>query len=171
MGLKLTVEQVAAGILHRSADDPTISYTIADPSMFIEDGGPSMAERMALAGVPLLRGDNRRVGPRGQMGGWDMLRMRLNGEDEKRPMIACFNTCADSIRTIPALQHDTKRPEDVDTENEDHAADEWRYACMSRPWIRDAEAEIDTIAEMQKPWTFDQVIEYHEQEQARYKRL
>ena len=23
--------------------------------------------------------------------------------------------------------------EDVDTEQEDHAADEWRYACMSRP--------------------------------------
>ncbi|NBQ33281.1 MAG: terminase, partial [Proteobacteria bacterium] len=28
------------------------------------------------------------------------------------------------------------RPEDVDTDGEDHAADEWRYACMSRPWVR-----------------------------------
>ena len=25
------------------------------------------------------------------------------------------------------------KPEDVDTELEDHAADEWRYMCMSRP--------------------------------------
>jgi hypothetical protein len=24
--------------------------------------------------------------------------------------------------------------EDVNTEGEDHAADEWRYACMSRPF-------------------------------------
>jgi hypothetical protein len=24
----------------------------------------------------------------------------------------------------------------VNTESEDHAADEWRYACMSRPWIK-----------------------------------
>jgi len=24
-------------------------------------------------------------------------------------------------------------PEDLDTAMEDHAADEWRYACMSRP--------------------------------------
>ena len=25
------------------------------------------------------------------------------------------------------------RPEDLDTELEDHVADEWRYLCMSRP--------------------------------------
>jgi hypothetical protein len=25
--------------------------------------------------------------------------------------------------------------EDVNTESEDHAADEWRYACMSRPFV------------------------------------
>ena len=25
------------------------------------------------------------------------------------------------------------KPEDVDTEMEDHVADEWRYFCMSRP--------------------------------------
>jgi hypothetical protein len=50
-------------------------------------------------------------------------------------MIYLFDTCTHSIRTIPALQHDTNRPEDLDTESEDHAADEWRYACMSRPII------------------------------------
>ncbi len=27
--------------------------------------------------------------------------------------------------------------EDVDTEGEDHAGDETRYAVMSRPWVRD----------------------------------
>jgi hypothetical protein len=34
------------------------------------------------------------------------------------------------------MQHDAKRPEDVDTDGEDHAADELRYACMSRPYTR-----------------------------------
>jgi hypothetical protein len=51
-------------------------------------------------------------------------------------MVVTFSTCVDSIRTIPALQHDALRPEDVDSDMEDHAGDEWRYACMSRPWIR-----------------------------------
>jgi len=42
----------------------------------------------------------------------------------------------DSIRTIPFLQHDPDRHEDVMTDSEDHAGDEWRYACMSRPWAK-----------------------------------
>ena len=70
------------------------------------------------------------------MGGWDVMRSRLLGDSDGKPMIGCFETCRDSIRTIPVLQHDTGRPEDLDTDGEDHAADEWRYACLSRPWVR-----------------------------------
>jgi len=29
----------------------------------------------------------------------------------------------------------TPAPKDVDTEQEDHAPDETRYACMSRPYV------------------------------------
>ena len=43
--------------------------------------------------------------------------------------------CEDTIRTLPVLQHSDTNPEDLDTEAEDHAADETRYALMSRPWI------------------------------------
>ena len=52
-------------------------------------------------------------------------------------MIYFFSTCTDSIRTLPALQHDADKPEDVDTESEDHAPDEIRYACMSRPYVKE----------------------------------
>ena len=45
-----------------------------------------------------------------------------------------FATCTEAIRTIPSMQHDPDRPEDLDTECEDHAADSVRYACMSRPY-------------------------------------
>jgi len=54
-------------------------------------------------------------------------------------MIYFFATCIDAIRTLPALQHDAKRPEDLDTEGEDHAADSVRYACAARPWVREAD--------------------------------
>ena len=68
------------------------------------------------------------------MGGWDTMRARMKGDEDGRPMVVCFSTCVDSIRTIPALQHDMMRPEDLNTHMEDHAADEWRYGCMSRPY-------------------------------------
>ena len=50
-------------------------------------------------------------------------------------MLFVFSTCKALIRTLPALQHDHSRAEDVDTEQEDHAPDEARYACMSRPYV------------------------------------
>ena len=49
-------------------------------------------------------------------------------------MLYVFETCRDFIRTVPVLQHDADKPEDLDTDGEDHVADEARYGCMSRPW-------------------------------------
>lgn len=132
-GLKMTTEQVAQGIRERSEGHKFIGC-VADPAIFAEDGGPSRAEIFLKHGVVFKRADNRRVGRLGAMGGWDEMRQRMIGDT--RPMIYCFSTCKDSIRTIPTLPHDEKRPEDIDTNSEDHAADEWRYACMSRPWVK-----------------------------------
>lgn len=132
VGLKMTAEQVSDGILER--ENERIDYSVADPSIFSEDGGPSIAERMLP--IAWVRADNKRVAHRGgQLGGWDQMRSRMIGENGK-PMIYCFNTCKASIRTIPTQQHSDIKPEDLDTNGEDHAADEWRYACMSRPYTR-----------------------------------
>lgn len=141
VGLKLTAEEVGKGI--REREEPTEKCTVGvlDPSAFKEDGGPSIASRM---GVLFRPADNKRVAQSGAMGGWDQLRARLKGE-EGRPMLYLFSTCVHTIRTLPALQHDTTRPEDVDTDGEDHAADETRYACMSRPWVAPKAASQNTL--------------------------
>lgn len=137
-GLKLTAEAVAEGIKERERGE-TISYGVADPAIFSSDGGPSIAERMFKATVVWRRADNARVARAGALGGWDQLRSRISGDDDG-PQLVVFSTCRDFIRTVPVLQHDDLRPEDVDTEGEDHAGDEARYACMSRPWIRPVKA-------------------------------
>jgi hypothetical protein len=51
-------------------------------------------------------------------------------------MLIFFDTCRDTIRTLPLVQHDAARVEDLDTKSEDHAVDETRYACASRPWTK-----------------------------------
>jgi hypothetical protein len=132
-GLRLTAEEVAVGILAREAGE-AIAYGVADPSIFREDGGPSIAERMRRGGVAFRPADNTRVGKAGALSGWDQLCARIAG-DEAGPMLVVFETCRDFIRTVPVLQHDPARPEDLDTAAEDHVADEARYACMSRPLI------------------------------------
>ncbi len=133
-GQRLTAEQVAEGIKERDAGETIKGNSVLDPAAFAQQGGPSIGERIAAAKVYFSPADNKRVTERGAMGGWDQMRARLIGIDGV-PMIYCFSTCKDSIRTIPSLQHDPDKPEDLDTDGEDHAADEWRYSCMSRPWI------------------------------------
>jgi hypothetical protein len=132
VGLKMTVEQVADGIIERDGED-AITYSIADPSIFSLDGGPTKAERYAIKGVYFNRAGNKRTATEKKLGGWDLMRHRLNGIDD-RPMLFFFKTCFASIRTIPTLLHDVNKPEDLNTKMEDHAADECRYACMSNPW-------------------------------------
>lgn len=130
VGLKLTAEQVAEGIKERERGE-TIGPSVADPSIFSEDGGPSIAERHRRAGVIWRAADNARVARNGAMGGWDQMRARIEGR-EGRPLLYVFDTCRDFIRTVPVLQHDKLRPEDLDSDGEDHVADEARYACMAR---------------------------------------
>ena len=127
-GWKWKIGRVAAAIKER-APFPREDDAVADPAIFAEDGGPSIAEQLREHGVDFRRADNSRAP------GWEQLRDRMVGEDG-RPMIYCFDTCAHSIRTIPALQHDEARPEDLNSDQEDHCADEWRYAAMSRPYTR-----------------------------------
>lgn len=134
VGLKLHAEAVAAGILERTPKGEEIAYTVCDPAMWQEDGGPSIAERMIRAKLVGLRhADNKR------QPGWEQVRSRLAGDDG-RPMLYVMDNCRHLIRTLPAMQHDEVRAEDLDTEAEDHAVDELRYACMSRPFLRAIEA-------------------------------
>lgn len=150
-GLKLTAEEVAEGILKRENGDGKLSGPM-DPAAFAEDGGPSLMQRMAAKGVYFTKADNKRVTVNGRnagaMGGWDMMRQRMIGHNPitndrgavikvTQPMLYVFNTCTQFIRTVPGLQHDPNRPEDILTSLEDHVADETRYACMSRPWVRE----------------------------------
>lgn len=151
VGLRMTAEAIADGIRTREADDPGVMVGVADPAMFAEDGGPSIAHRMMARSVIFRPADNKRIAGRGAMGGWDQVRGRLAGDADGRPMLLLFSTSVDLIRTLPALQHDDARPEDVDSDMEDHAPDSARYACMSRPFIRDAKVVTPTDTWM-KAW-------------------
>jgi hypothetical protein len=75
-----------------------------------------------------------RAADRKRIVGWDQMRSGMQGENGI-PMLYFLDCCEDSIRTIPALPHDEHNSEDIDTDAEDHAGDETRYACMSRPWL------------------------------------
>jgi hypothetical protein len=86
-----------------------------DPRCFANEGGATHAERFGNKRLYFNPANNIRTKRGETMGGWDMIRHRLDGEDG-RPMLYFFDCCRDTIRTLPAMQHDPANLEDNDTE-------------------------------------------------------
>jgi hypothetical protein len=52
------------------------------------------------------------------------------------PGLFVFENCLQFLRTIPLLPRDLEGdPEDVDTDAEDHIADEARYRCTLKTYV------------------------------------
>lgn len=151
VGLKMDAGLVAQGIAVREKGEH-IKYGVADPAVFIRDGGPSIAERMLVHKVAWRPADRKRIT------GWDQLRKYLLGSAGV-PLIYFLESCVHTIRTIPALPHDENEPEDVDTEAEDHAGDETRYAVMSRPHV--VKEEKEEVADRPGPGTMGHMVSEH----------
>lgn len=100
---------------------------IADPAIWDSETGESIAETAAKHRVFFTPGDNKRIP------GWLQIHYRMAFDDNGMCRLYVFRNCKAFIRTIPVLMYDDTKPEDIDTEMEDHVADEVRYFCMSRP--------------------------------------
>lgn len=100
---------------------------VADPAIWDASHGVSTAETAMKHRIYFTPGDHARIA------GWMQCHYRLAFDEQGYPMFYVFNTCKHFIRTIPQLCYDEHKLEDIDTDMEDHIADEWRYAMMSRP--------------------------------------
>ena len=100
---------------------------VADPAIWDTSRGESIYETALRYRLYFTKGDNRRIP------GWMQVHYRLSFDEEGYPQMYVFRTCRAFLRTVPALLYDDTEVEDLDTRQEDHAADECRYFCMSRP--------------------------------------
>jgi hypothetical protein len=126
-GCRLEPAAISQGIAEREAQMGIAGCAgIADPSIFDESRGNSVARQMAGWGVHFLPGDNKRIPGKMEL----LHRLRFN---DGKPGLYAFSTCAQFLRTIPALTLSADRPEDIDTEGEDHVYDETRYLLMEHP--------------------------------------
>ena len=130
-GVKWTPPQVFAKIAEIERDHRWLKgkkiIGIADPAIWDAETGKSIADVAGDHGVFFTPGDHKRIP------GWMQVHYRLAFDENGFPMMYIFKNCKAFIRTIPLLQYDEHKPEDLDTDGEDHVADEVRYFCMSRP--------------------------------------
>ena len=130
-GVKMTPPQVFSEIHkieseHRWLKGKRI-HGVADPAIWDAETGESIAETAAKHQVFFTPADNKRLA------GLMQCHYRLSVDDNGYPMFYVFKNCKNFIRTIPLLQYDEHKVEDIDTTQEDHIYDAWRYYLMSRP--------------------------------------
>ena len=130
-GVRWQPEKIFRRIAEIEAEHPWLQGReitgVADPSIWDASRGESISQIAMRCGVYFTPGDNHRLS------GWMQCHYRLAFDEDGIPMCYIFNTCKGFCRTIPTLCHSTTDPEDLDTRQEDHIADEWRYLVMSRP--------------------------------------
>jgi hypothetical protein len=123
---------------------------VADSQIFAAENGNCIATDMAVKcrlddgyKYPGIRWNPADKRPGSRSTGWTQMRQRLKGahqmskKDEEgnilyympreRPGLFVFNTCKAFMETIPVLPRDEKDMDDVNTDAEDHVADETRY--------------------------------------------
>lgn len=131
VGIKWTAQQIAREIrkIEDSEEKGQHIIGIADPAIWNKTGSQdgSIADMMQAEGVYFEKGNHDRLAGKMQV------HYRLAMDEEGLPMLYVFETCRNTIRTLPLLQYDDLRPEDVDTKQEDHIFDSIKYFLMANP--------------------------------------
>ena len=130
-GVKWTPDRQFAEIARIEREHPYLKgreiHGVADPSIWDASRGESVAQTAAHYRVYFTPGDNNRIA------GWMQVHYRLQFDEDGYPRMYFFENCQAAIRTLPMMMYSKTNVEDLDTTMEDHAADEIRYFCMSRP--------------------------------------
>ena len=143
-GVKWTPEEQMAYFAEVERTHPwlkgrKIVDSVADPSIWDASRGVSTAEIAEKYEIYFTPGDNERIA------GWLMMRYYLQFDQNGYPRMYFFNNCKAARRTIPLMLFSENKPEDLDSDLEDHVCDSIRYMAMSRPIKPIAPTESKTI--------------------------
>jgi hypothetical protein len=149
-GMRLPDTEIGAGIIKREKAmgfditdngvfNPSIKR-ICDPTCFNKKPdyrgggqGASTAEVFMGIGLNMLPGDPSRVLKWRQFHEHLRVPRDENEQVNGTPMVQCYSTCHHFIRTVPSLITDPNNIEDVESDSEDHCADEAALLFMARP--------------------------------------
>ena len=124
-------------------------HAAADPSIFNNQGGPSIADQFHTV-FAKYKHPNFRPADNDRLSGWAQIRQRLVA---KPALLYITTNCPALLECLPSLAIDKRRPEDVDTEGNDHLGDALRYLCKERlidsKWEQPAEVFHKGVIKLQ----------------------
>ena len=125
----LIVSEAARKINEMTDEKIQIDYAPPDLWNRNKDTGKSTADIFAENGQYLTKADNNRV--TGWLAVHEWLKIYKDEQGQPNSKLKIFSNCVNLIRTLPALQHDEKNPNDVAVEPHEltHIPDALRYFC------------------------------------------
>lgn len=125
----LIVSEAARKINEMTDENISIDYAPPDLWNRNRDTGKSTADIFAENGQYLTKADNNRI--TGWLAVHEWLKPYTDEQGQLSTHFHIFSTCTNLIRTLPAVQHDEKNPNDVAVEPHEltHAPDAIRYFC------------------------------------------
>lgn len=139
----LNFSNLADDFVAMTPPNETVEYIVCDPSIWARKG----EDRNSFSGAQifqqrykeLMKKDIRMVQANNdRINGWSAVREFLKPyweENKLKAKLRIFPMCTEIIRTFPEQIHDEKKPEDLDTDGEDHGVDSIRYGIMSKPGV------------------------------------
>lgn len=135
VGLRMTDAEIGRGIVTREVAmqmRARVRPGPADASIFsAKPGIPTPADAMVSVGAAFVAGDKS---PGSRKRRWAIIRGMLAEAAKDRPEapgLWVTEACRQFLRTVPTLTRSDTDPDDVDTEAEDHIADETGYRVLA----------------------------------------
>jgi phage terminase large subunit len=128
-GAGMSIAEQAAAI-HAFEEGKNVEpIGVLDSACWDDSRGKSLAQQFADCGVRNYQSAKKD----GRVARWIMIRKALTFERDatglvtRQPRLRVFENCRALIKNLPNLVHDEKKPEDLDTDGEDHDADALGY--------------------------------------------
>lgn len=111
-----------------------VTWVRCDPTVFNKgnDNSESIADQFKdddMKWILLKPANNDRIA------GWAIMHNWFSKAPDGMPYYQTASNCVNLIRTIPDLVHDENKVEDLDSEGEDHSADDQRYMLKHIKWV------------------------------------
>ncbi len=153
VGLELTAEEIALGILERTPETEDVKYMVSDYSISSKDGHEMsileiMSDKLSPRGISMIKSKKNRKH------GLELIKKWLTKDKQGIPSFMVTKDCKHFIRTLPEMMSDPQNDGDLLKAQEDHCVDECQYMFMSRPMpkrVREANnVPLNSIAGLKK---------------------
>lgn len=133
-GVHMLATEIAEGILRKEKDMNIAQRVVpgpADSSIYTVENGNDIAGDMSNKNIKWTKANKS---PGSRKVGWELMRTRLKAclqTPMEAPGMFVFENCHQFIRTIPVLSRLERDRDDIDSNAEDHIADETRYRVLA----------------------------------------